>query len=261
MTRLSTYAKLLCLAAVIAGCNSADETVTVPPLSETDSSSTDLSSTEEVVVADVTGGKPNAGTDTVVEDKPVQTAEKAKIQTATFGAGCFWCVEAVFELLDGVESVESGYCNGDVENPTYEQVCSGQTGHAEVIRLTYDPSVISFEELLEVFWTTHDPTTLNRQGADYGTQYRSGVYYHTEKQKQIAETYKKKLNAEKTFGDPVVTEIVKAATFYPAEGYHQDYFELNPNYGYCRAVIHPKVDKVHKLFAEKLKPGVRKKTP
>jgi peptide-methionine (S)-S-oxide reductase len=263
MTRLSTYATLLCLAAVMVGCNSADETTTVPPLSEasadSDSSSTESPSTvEETVVAGATGSRPDAGTEIVSEEKPAQTAEKPKIQTATFGAGCFWCVEAVFELLDGIHKVESGYSNGEIENPTYEQVCTGQTGHAEVIRLTYDPSVISFEELLEVFWTTHDPTTLNRQGYDEGTQYRSGVYFHTEEQKRLAETYKKKLNNENTFGKPVVTEIVKADKFYPAEGYHQDYFELNPTKGYCRAVIHPKVDKVHKLFAEKLKPGLKK---
>ena len=263
MTRLSTYATFLCLAAGMVGCNSADETTTVPPISEAsadpESSSAESPSTgEETVVADATGSKPDAGTDIVSEEKPAQTTEKPKIQTATFGAGCFWCVEAVFELLDGVQKVESGYCNGEVENPTYEQVCTGQTGHAEVIRLTYDPSVISFEELLEVFWTTHDPTTLNKQGYDEGTQYRSGVYFHTEEQKQLADAYKKKLNDENTFGKPVVTEIVKAEKFYPAEGYHQDYFELNPTKGYCRAVIHPKVDKVHKLFAEKLKPGVKK---
>ena len=264
MTHLSTYATLLCLAAVLVGCNSANETTTVPSISETsadpDSSSTDSSSNEDgqTVVADATGSKPDAGTNTISEEKSVQITENPKIQTATFGAGCFWCVEAVFELLDGIHKVESGYSNGEIENPTYEQVCTGQTGHAEVIRLTYDPSVISFEELLEVFWTTHDPTTLNRQGYDEGTQYRSGVYFHTEEQKRLAETYKKKLNNENTFGKPVVTEIVKADKFYPAEGYHQDYFELNPTKGYCRAVIHPKVDKVHKLFAEKLKPGLKK---
>lgn len=263
MTRLSTYAALLCLASVI-GCNSADET-TVPPLSETeaqaapDAASSSSSEDGQTVIADATGSQGSPGVEDIAPttDNP-PASKKSETQTATFGAGCFWCVEAVFELLDGVKTVESGYCNGEVENPTYEQVCSGQTGHAEVIRLTYDPSVISFEELLEVFWTTHDPTTLNRQGADYGTQYRSGVYFHTEEQKQIAEAYKKKLNDENTFGDPVVTEIVKAAKFYPAEGYHQDYFELNPTKGYCRAVIHPKVDKVHKLFADKLKPGVKK---
>lgn len=259
MPRCSTYAALLCLVTALAGCNSADETTTVPPLSETgaDSDSETVSSASSEDGQAKVPGTDTGDTPPGDEDIPVADVSP-KLQTATFGAGCFWCVEAVFELLDGVKSVESGYCNGEVPNPTYEQVCTGQTGHAEVIRLTYDPSVISFEELLEVFWTTHDPTTLNRQGADYGTQYRSGVYYHTEEQKQLAEAYKKKLNDEKVFGDPVVTEIVKAAKFYPAEGYHQDYFELNPTKGYCRAVIHPKIDKVHKFFADKLKPGLKK---
>ena len=266
MNRFSKYAvALLFLASVVVGCNSADET-TVPPLSETGAaaarSSASSASSEDgqtIIPGEIgTATDPVGVEDVPIADKPTAGDQPAKIQTATFGSGCFWCVEAVFELLDGVKSVESGYCNGEVENPTYEQVCTGQTGHAEVIRLTYDPSVISFEELLEVFWNSHDPTTLNQQGADYGTQYRSGVYYHTEKQKQLALTYKKKLNDEKVFDNPVVTEVVKADTFYPAEGYHQDYFTENPNAGYCRAVIHPKVDKVRKVFADKLKPGLKK---
>lgn len=176
-----------------------------------------------------------------------------KLETATFGAGCFWCVEAVFKELKGVESVESGYCNGDFENPTYKDVCTGLTGHAEVIRIEFDPNVISFEELLEVFWQTHDPTTLNQQGADRGTQYRSGVYFHTDEQKTLAEKWKKKLNDEKVFSNPIVTEIVKAEKFYTAEGYHQDYFELNGSQPYCQAVIAPKMEKFRKAFKEKLK--------
>ena len=186
-------------------------------------------------------------------------ANPGKYQYATFGAGCFWCVEAVFQRLDGVIKVESGYSNGHVADPTYKEVCSGNTGHAEVCRVQYDPAVISFAELLEVFWTTHDPTTLNRQGADYGTQYRSGIYYHSDEQKKLAETYKTRLNDENVFGKPVVTEIVAAEKFYPAEDYHQDYFNQNPNAGYCRAVIVPKIQKFKKIFADKLKKDVKQK--
>jgi peptide-methionine (S)-S-oxide reductase len=260
MNRISKYAAtLLFLISAVVGCNSADET-TVPPLSETatidgPSSAASFSSEDGETLISNTPDSTSPGE----EDVPQTAADvPPKTQTATFGAGCFWCVEAVFELLDGVESVESGYCNGGIENPTYEQVCTGLTGHAEVTRLTYDPSVISFEELLEVFWNSHDPTTLNQQGGDRGTQYRSGVYYHTEEQKQLALAYKKQLNDEQVFDNPVVTEVVKADTFYPAEKYHQDYFTLNPTAGYCRAVINPKVDKVRRVFAEKLKPGVNK---
>lgn len=175
------------------------------------------------------------------------------LDTATFGAGCFWCVEAVFQRVKGVISVESGYMGGSVKNPTYREVCTGRTGHAEVCQLIYDPSVISFDELLEIFWQTHDPTTLNRQGADVGTQYRSVIFYHSEFQKQRAEYYKEKLNQEKAFDAPVVTEITPASTFYKAEDYHQNYYNLNPNQGYCAFVIAPKLEKFKKAFSNKLK--------
>ncbi len=174
-------------------------------------------------------------------------------EVAVLGAGCFWCVEAVFEELKGVASVESGYMGGTVENPTYEQVCTGTTGHAEVARITYNPAEISFKEILEVFWKTHDPTTLNRQGADVGTQYRSAVFYLNDQQKKEAEYYKQRLTASGAFASPIVTEIVPATTFYPAEKYHQDYYSLNPNQGYCRYVIQPKLEKFRAAFADKLK--------
>lgn len=178
--------------------------------------------------------------------------------TATFGAGCFWCVEAIFQQLEGVYKVESGYTGGSVANPTYKQVCSGNTGHAEVCQVYYNPQVISFDELLEVFWQTHDPTTLNRQGADYGTQYRSAVFYHNEYQKERAEYFKKKLNDEGAYKDPIVTEIVPSSTFYIAEGYHQNYFNQNGGEPYCSLVIQPKVDKFKKAFADKIKGGGKK---
>lgn len=173
-------------------------------------------------------------------------------ETATFGNGCFWCTEAVFQQIKGVKSVASGYTGGTVPNPTYEQVCSGRTGHAEAVRLTYDPAVVSYPELLEVFWRSHDPTTLNRQGADVGTQYRSAIFTHTDRQKELAELYKRKLDAAGVFGSPIVTEIVPAATFYPAEPYHQNYFNENPRQPYCRAVVGPKVDKVRQVFRGRL---------
>ncbi len=179
--------------------------------------------------------------------------ENKQTALATFGAGCFWCVEAVFMDLNGVESLVSGYTGGHVDNPTYKQVCSGTTGHAEVIQIKYDPTVISFEELLEVFWKTHDPTTLNRQGADAGTQYRSAIFYHDNEQRTLAEEYKKKLNDSGAFSSPIVTEIVPAEKFYPAEDYHQNYFNQNGSQPYCAYVIQPKVDKFRKVFGEKLK--------
>jgi peptide-methionine (S)-S-oxide reductase len=173
-------------------------------------------------------------------------------EKATFGSGCFWCTEAFFQQLRGVESVQSGYSGGDTANPTYEQVCSGRTGHAEVVQITYDPSVISFDELLKVFWQTHDPTTPNRQGHDVGTQYRSAIFYHSDDQRRTAEAYKQQLNGSGTFGAPIVTEITPFKNFYPAEQYHQNYFNLNPEQSYCAAVIRPKVEKFKKQFADVL---------
>ncbi len=178
---------------------------------------------------------------------------KTELALATFGNGCFWCTEAIFQRLKGVSKVVSGYAGGKVKKPTYKEVCSGLTGHAEVIQITYDPKVIGYTELLEVFWETHDPTTLNRQGADEGTQYRSVVFYHTEEQKKLAETYKKKLNESGAFESPVVTEISPLSEYYPAEDYHQNYFNLNGNAPYCSYVIQPKIDKFKKVFKAKLK--------
>lgn len=174
-------------------------------------------------------------------------------QVATFAAGCFWCVEAQYQQLNGVIKVESGYLGGHVDNPTYKQVCTGNTGHAEACNIYYYPSIISYDELLAAFWIAHDPTTLNRQGNDVGTQYRSAIFYHNEEQKQKAEEYKKKLNDEKAFGNPVVTEISPYSKFYKAEDYHQDYYNQNPNQGYCQFVVKPKMDKFKKVFADKLK--------
>ncbi len=176
-----------------------------------------------------------------------------ELRTVTFGAGCFWCTEAVFLNVKGVTKVVSGYSGGKVKNPTYREVCSGLTGHAEVTQITYDPKLVSYSELLEVFWNTHDPTTLNRQGADEGTQYRSAIFYTTDEEKKIAEDYKKQLDASHVFKNPIVTEISPLINFYPAEDYHQNYYALNPNQGYCQYVIRPKVEKFKKQFAAKLK--------
>jgi len=180
------------------------------------------------------------------------TASNAKLETATFGEGCFWCTEAVYQRLRGVKSVVSGYSNGQVDKPTYEQVCSGRTGHAEVIQVTFDPAQISFDDLLKVFWQTHDPTTLNQQGHDVGTQYRSAVFYHNEDQHRVAEAYKKQLDKSGAFKKPIVTEITPIKNFFPAEGYHQDYFNQNPNQQYCQFVIRPKVEKFNKEFKDLL---------
>lgn len=177
----------------------------------------------------------------------------SSIDTATFGAGCFWCVEAVFQRLEGVISVKSGYAGGKIKNPTYKEVCSGLTGHAEVCQITYDTTKVSFDELLEVFWKTHDPTTLNRQGNDFGTQYRSAIFYHNEDQHQKAERYKKELNASGAFTGPIVTEIVPFSNYYPAEDYHQNYYNQNGQEGYCKFVIQPKVEKFEKVFKDKVK--------
>ncbi|HEX6224192.1 MAG TPA: peptide-methionine (S)-S-oxide reductase MsrA [Chryseolinea sp.] len=175
------------------------------------------------------------------------------LQVATFASGCFWCTEAIFQNVDGVEKVVSGYMGGKVKNPSYKEVCTGQTGHAEVIQVSYDPNKVTYDELLEIFWKTHDPTTLNRQGADVGTQYRSAIFYHTEEQKQLAEKYKKKLTEAEVFDQPIVTEITSASVFYKAEDYHQNYYNLNGNAPYCAMVIQPKVEKFKKVFKEKLK--------
>ena len=175
------------------------------------------------------------------------------MKVATFGNGCFWCTEAVFKEVKGVESVTSGYTGGRVRNPNYRQVSAGVTGHAEALRIEYDPQVISYEELLEIFWKTHDPTTLNRQGPDVGTQYRSAVFVHDDEQKRLVIEYKRKLDEAGIWDRPIVTTIERAEEFYPAEDYHQDYFELNPNAGYCRAVIVPKLEKFREVFQDKLK--------
>lgn len=176
-----------------------------------------------------------------------------KLETATFGAGCFWCVEAVFLQLDGVHKVLSGYTGGSTKNPDYRSVCTGTTGHAEVVQIEFDPEVISFKDLLEVFWHTHDPTTLNRQGNDTGTQYRSAIFFHSDTQRSIAEKSKAETDISSLWNDPIVTEITSIGVFYPAEDYHQNYFELNSTQPYCQYVIHPKMDKFTKDFKDKLK--------
>jgi peptide-methionine (S)-S-oxide reductase len=178
---------------------------------------------------------------------------KEPMEKATFGGGCFWCTEAIFERVRGVSSVESGYSGGHLLNPSYQQVSSGTTGHAEVVQITYDPEVVSYLELLEIFFKTHDPTTLNRQGADVGTQYRSIVLYHTEEQKTQASEVIRKLGEEEIWKDPIVTTVEPFEAFYSAEAYHQEYYENNPNAGYCRLVINPKLEKFEKIFKERLK--------
>lgn len=192
-----------------------------------------------------------------VSNKPnsaeATTKNNNKMDTAIFGAGCFWCVEAQFQLLDGVQSVISGFAGGSVKNPSYKEVCTGTTGHAEVCEIIYDPAKISFDELLAVFWKAHDPTQLNRQGNDMGTQYRSAIFYKNEKQKELAEKYKKELNASGAWDKPVVTEISPFTVFYKAENYHQNYFNQNGNESYCQFVIQPKVEKFKKVFEGKLK--------
>jgi len=175
------------------------------------------------------------------------------IDTLTIGGGCFWCVEAQLQQLNGVISVTSGYAGGVTKNPTYKEVCTGLTGHAEVIQVTFDNSIISLDEMLAAFWQAHDPTQLNRQGNDVGTQYRSVIFYRNEEQKKIAEDYKKKLNEEKVYDNPVVTEISALTTFYPGEEYHQNYYNQNTTQGYCLFVIAPKLEKFKKVFKDKLK--------
>ena len=172
------------------------------------------------------------------------------LQTITLGGGCFWCLEAVFEQLQGVRLVESGYAGGQAPNPTYRQVCSGDTGHAEVVQVTFE---ITLQEILEIFFVIHDPTTLNRQGNDAGTQYRSGIYYSTPEQKQVADDMIRQMSQDKLFGQPIVTEVLPQTNYWPAEDYHQDFFEKNPYQGYCMAVAAPKVEKFRKTFASRVK--------
>ena len=175
------------------------------------------------------------------------------MEVATFGNGCFWCTEAVFQRIIGVESVVSGYAGGHVANPTYKQVCGGQTGHAEAVQVTFDPSQVTYPEILEIFWKTHDPTTLNRQGNDVGTQYRSAIFYHNEEQRKLAEESKRLLNDAGIWKDPIVTEIVPFTNFFKAEDYHQNYYNDNKNQPYCTFLIRPKVEKLESVFREKLK--------
>jgi len=191
--------------------------------------------------------------ETPLNQPAASDAPGKKLEQATFGMGCFWCSEAVFDRLKGVEKVTSGYSGGHVKNPTYEQVSTGQTGHAESVQITFDPAQISYEQLLEVFFKTHDPTTLDRQGNDVGTQYRSVIFYHNDQQRKLAEEYKHKLNAAKTFHGPIVTEITAFQEFFPAENYHQDYYRLHGRQPYCQMVIRPKIIKLEKVFGDKLK--------
>ncbi|MBL8822237.1 MAG: peptide-methionine (S)-S-oxide reductase MsrA [Planctomycetia bacterium] len=193
------------------------------------------------------------GADMLTEQNKQDEKTKTEHKTATFGNGCFWCTEAVFQRLNGVKSVVSGYMGGQTKNPTYKDICTGNTGHAEVIQITYDPKTISYPELLEVFWKTHDPTTLNRQGNDVGTQYRSVIFYHDSEQQKAAQEYKSKLDKAGIYSKPIVTEITSASSFYPAEDYHQNYFNLNGKQPYCSYVIQPKLDKFKEVFKDKLK--------
>ena len=194
---------------------------------------------------------------TQISNMNEDTTKIAKTDTATFGTGCFWCTEAIFERLNGVIKVISGYGGGNVPNPTYEEVSTGTTGHAECCQIIFDPSKISYDELLEVFWKTHDPTTLNRQGNDVGTQYRSVIFYHSPEQKEKAEHYKEKLDSSGAFNKPIVTAIEPYKNFYSAENYHQKYYEYNGGQMYCRLVIAPKIDKFEKVFKDKLKSSVK----
>ena len=192
-----------------------------------------------------------------VDSKNLHTDEKIEsmenLEQTTLGAGCFWCIEAVFQELKGVKKVESGYTGGSIKNPSYKEICTGRTGHAEVAQITYDPEVISFKELLEVFWQTHDPTTLNRQGNDVGTQYRSAIFYHNDEQKRTAEHYKQELDESGAFSNPIVTEITPLGDYYVAEDYHQNYYKYNSDQPYCAFVISPKMEKFRKAFENKLK--------
>lgn len=205
-----------------------------------------------LLIAGGCGNKAANAQSEIKKDKG-EIMDTTGMQVATFGSGCFWCSEAIFERLKGVDKVVSGYSGGTIKNPTYEEVCSNTTGYAEVVQITYDPKVITYDELLEVFWKTHDPTTLNRQGNDVGTQYRSVIFYHNDEQKKLAEKYKEELNKSGIWDKPIVTEITPFTNFYPAEKYHQNYYENNTAQPYCSFVITPKVEKFEKVFKDKLK--------
>lgn len=200
-------------------------------------------------------GQNSTAVDSIADNskKNIVMPDNSVLDTATFGAGCFWCVEAQFQMLDGVISVTSGYSGGTVKNPAYREVCDGTTGHAEVVQVVYDTTKLSFDDMLEAFWHSHDPTQLNRQGNDHGTQYRSVIFYHNDEQKKKAEHYKQEMNEKNTWGKPVVTEISAFTVFYKAEDYHQNYYNQNGNEGYCQYVVRPKVEKFREVFKEKLK--------
>ena len=205
------------------------------------------------LLINISGCKESTSQNHINEKEKMNQTDNSKLQLAIFGSGCFWCSEAIFERVKGVTSVVSGYSGGKVDNPSYEDVCSGKTGHAEVVQIKFDSALVSYDELLEIFWKTHNPTTLNRQGADVGTQYRSVIFYHNDDQRKKTENYKSELNKAKIWNNPIVTEISPFKKFYPAEKYHQDYYEQNPNQGYCSFVITPKIEKFEKVFKDKMK--------
>ncbi|MFC4740702.1 peptide-methionine (S)-S-oxide reductase MsrA [Flavobacterium ponti] len=210
-----------------------------------------------ILISSCNGKVKNEDQTNINENKiykePIKMNIKEGKEIATFAGGCFWCTEAVFLELKGVESVVSGYTGGTVKNPSYREVCNGTTGHAEAIQITYDPKLIAYEDLLEIFFSSHNPTTLNRQGADVGTQYRSEIFYHSEAQKKAAEEYIALIEKEKLYDDPIVTKISPAVVFYEAEDYHQDYYNQNKSQGYCQMVIAPKLEKLRKYYKSKLK--------
>lgn len=255
-----SWAMFMAFAVVLADTGIAAAADAPPAKTRREKSASNRKATKPAATAKREPAGDEAASDAQAADAPAKDAaeESAELETATFGMGCFWCGEAVFQQLKGVRSVTSGYTGGAVKDPSYEQVCSGLTGHAEVVQLEFDPKVISFDELLEVFWQTHDPTTPNRQGADIGTQYRSAIFYHNDKQKELAEHYKSELEAEHAFRKPIVTEITELSAFYPAEEYHQNYYNTHRKDGYCSAIIRPKVAKVKKVFHDKLKDAPQK---
>jgi peptide-methionine (S)-S-oxide reductase len=207
--------------------------------------------TAVLIVGQASLGRPVSSKESSVNTAQTSSGDAVRdTELATLGGGCFWCLEAVFEDMEGVKSVVSGYAGGTVKNPSYDDVCSGTTGHAEVVRIEFDPRVVAFEKILSVFFTIHDPTTMNRQGADVGSQYRSIILYHDDRQKEIAEKKIQELESSKKWGRPVVTEVAPLEAFYEAEKYHQDYFKKNPQAGYCRAVVAPKVLKFREIFPE-----------